>query len=81
MQGVIGAFGKLDDGSLLSPNYGLVMSIITNPVSQRNIAGAATELTDVYAGDDTIRSRTMPCASFCMKGVVRSLPVPPDALE
>ncbi|XID92374.1 Uma2 family endonuclease [Paenibacillaceae bacterium WGS1546] len=39
------------------------------------------ELTDVYAEDETIRSRTAPCVSFSMDELVRSLPVPPELLE
>ena len=39
------------------------------------------ELTEVYADDDMIHSKTMPCASFSMQEIVQNLPVPPDQLE
>ena len=39
------------------------------------------ELVELYEGEDTIHSQTVPCASFSMNGIVQSLPLPPDLLE
>lgn len=43
--------------------------------------GDRYELTEVYAEDDTIRSQTVPCASFSMNEIVQNLPVQPNLLE
>ncbi|WP_276356217.1 hypothetical protein [Cohnella caldifontis] len=50
-------------------------------MEQYVLDGGRYELAEVYAGDDTIHSRTVPCASFSMDEIVQSLPVPPDMLE
>ncbi|THF73767.1 Uma2 family endonuclease [Cohnella fermenti] len=62
------------------PEYWIVdLSNLT--LEQYVLDGTRYELTEVYSGDDTIHSQTMPCASFSMNGIVQSLPIPPDALE
>ncbi|THF73783.1 Uma2 family endonuclease [Cohnella fermenti] len=62
------------------PEYWIVdLSNLT--LEQYVLDGTRYELTEVYSGNDTIHSQTMPCASFSMNGIVQSLPVPPDALE
>lgn len=50
-------------------------------LEQYLLDGDRYELAEVYAGDDTIRSKTAPCASFSMNEIVRNLPVPPEMLE
>lgn len=57
-----------------------IVDLTNFTLEQYVLEGDRYELTEVYAGDDTIRSRTMPCASFNMNGIVRSLPVPPELL-
>jgi Uma2 family endonuclease len=39
------------------------------------------ELIDVYSGEEPIRSRTVPCVSFSMEELVRSIPVPLEQLN
>lgn len=43
--------------------------------------GNRYELVEVYAEDETIVSRTLPCASFSMNELVGSLPVRPELLR
>ncbi|QJD84885.1 Uma2 family endonuclease [Cohnella herbarum] len=50
-------------------------------LEQYVLDGDRYELAEVYAGDDTIHSKTAPCVSFSMNEIVRSLPVPPEMLE
>jgi Uma2 family endonuclease len=50
-------------------------------LEQYVIVGDRYELADVYAEDDTILSKTVPCASFSMNKIVRNLPVTPEMLE
>ena len=62
------------------PEYWIV-DLSNFTLEQYVLDGDRYELTDVYAGDDTISSMTVPCASFTMNKIVQSLPVQPDMLE
>lgn len=62
------------------PEYWIV-DLSNFSLEQYVLDGTRYELTEVYAGDDTVHSLTMPCASFSMNEIVQSLPVPPDMLE
>ncbi|MFC4598664.1 Uma2 family endonuclease [Cohnella hongkongensis] len=50
-------------------------------LEQYVLDGERYELIEVYAEDDPISSKTVPCASFSMNEIVQSLPVHPDQLE
>jgi len=62
------------------PEYWII-DLTNFTLEQYLLDGTRYELTEIYAGDDTIRSLTMPCASFSMNEIVQSLPVPPHMLE
>ncbi len=62
------------------PEYWIV-DLSNFTLEQYVLDGDRYELADVYAGDDTIRSLTMPCASFSMNEIIQSLPVLPELLE
>ena len=62
------------------PEYWIV-DLSNFTLEQYVLDGTRYELIEVYADDDTIRSLTMPCASFSMNEIVQSLPVPPDMLK
>lgn len=62
------------------PEYWIV-DLTNFTLEQYVLEGDRYELTEVYAGDDTVHSQTVPCASFSMNGIVQSLPVPPDMLD
>ncbi|MFC5404286.1 Uma2 family endonuclease [Cohnella soli] len=47
-------------------------------LEQYVLDGNRYELTEMYAEDDTISSKTATCASFTMNEIVQSLPVHPD---
>lgn len=61
------------------PEY-WVIDLTNFTLEQYVLDGERYELADVYSEDDTISSRTVPCASFSMNGIVQSLPVHPDML-
>jgi len=50
-------------------------------LEQYVLNGDRYEIADVYAEEETIRSRTAPCASFSMSELVRNLPMPPEMLK
>jgi len=62
------------------PEYWIV-DLSNFTLEQYVLDGNRYELTEVFAEDDTISSKTVPCASFSMNEIVQSLPVPPDMLE
>jgi len=57
-------------------NYGSNFTL-----EQYSLDGDHYELVEVYAGDNTIRSQSVPCASFSMNDILRSLPIPPEMLK
>jgi len=66
-------------------NYGIPEYWIVDPsnftLEQYSLDGDHYELVEVYAGDNTIRSQSVPCASFSMNDILRSLPIPPEMLK
>ncbi len=62
------------------PEYWIV-DLSNFTLEQDVLDGTRYELTEVYAGDNTVQSQTLPCASFSMNEIVQSLPVPPDRLK
>jgi len=62
------------------PEYWIV-DLSNFTLEQYVLVGDRYELTEVYAEDDVICSKTVPCASFSMNEIVQSLPVHPDMLE
>jgi Uncharacterized protein conserved in cyanobacteria len=65
--------------------YGVPEYWIVDPsnftLEQYVLDGDRYELVEVYSGDAAINSKTVPCASFSMHGLVRGLPIAPDKLE
>ncbi|MCD9021606.1 Uma2 family endonuclease [Cohnella silvisoli] len=62
------------------PEYWIV-DLTNFTLEQYVLDGDRYDLVEVYAGEETIHSKTVPCASFSMNEIVRSLPVPPEMLE
>ncbi|MCD9021580.1 Uma2 family endonuclease [Cohnella silvisoli] len=62
------------------PEYWII-DLSNFTLEQYVLDGDRYELIEVYAGEETIHSKTVPCASFSMNEIVQSLPVQPEMLD
>lgn len=73
------------DKRIVYAHYGVteywIVDLSNFTLEQYVLDGDRYELIEVYTEDDTIRSQTVPCASFSMNEIVQRLPIQPELLK